>query len=122
MRQTSHIVAFEELGVGETAVAGGKGANLGELCRAGFRVPPGFVIGAAAYLRAMDEGGVRATLVELERSVDVDDARALANGSRRLQELVRKAGPPPALRSELLDAYHPLWVPTFGSPCGRRHR
>jgi phosphoenolpyruvate synthase/pyruvate phosphate dikinase len=31
------------------AIAGGKGANLGELSQAGFEVPPGFVITTAAY-------------------------------------------------------------------------
>ena len=108
MLQTSEIVLFEALGVGDTAIAGGKGANLGELCRAGFRVPPGFVIGAAAYVRAMGDGGVRADLVQVERSIDVDDAGELAEGASRLRELVRKAGLPAALRAELLEAYHRL--------------
>ena len=52
MVQPTQIVSFEALAVGDSAIAGGKGANLGELCRAGFPVPPGFVISAAAYLRA----------------------------------------------------------------------
>ena len=108
MPNTAQIVPFDELGVGDVAVAGGKGANLGELSGAGFRVPPGFVVGAPAYLRAMDEGGVRAEISRLERSIDVDDAAALDEGSARLQELVRKAGLPAPLRSELLDAYHRL--------------
>jgi pyruvate,water dikinase len=112
MVQTTQIVPFEALGVGDTAIAGGKGANLGELCRAGFPVPPGFVIGAAAYVRAMDDGGVRADLVKVERSIDVDDAGDLGEGASRLQELVRKAGLPAALRAALLEAYHRL-----GSNC-----
>ena len=40
--------------VTDVASAGGKGANLGELTRAGFPVPPGFVVTAPAYLEAMD--------------------------------------------------------------------
>src|SRR6266542_2708378 len=35
----------------DLAVAGGKGANLGELVRAGFPVPTGFVVTTAAYDR-----------------------------------------------------------------------
>jgi len=38
-----------ELGQGDGALAGGKGANLGELLRAGLPVPPGFVVTTAAY-------------------------------------------------------------------------
>ncbi len=108
MLQTSQIVQFEALGVADTAIAGGKGANLGELCRAGFPVPPGFVISAPAYLSAMDAGGVRTGLVEIERSIDIDDAGSLSDGATRLQASVHEAGLPPALRSELLDAYHRL--------------
>jgi rifampicin phosphotransferase len=42
-------VRFADLGRGDIAVAGGKGANLGELTRAGLPVPPGFVLTTAAY-------------------------------------------------------------------------
>jgi len=108
MTRTGAVVPFEELGKDDVAVAGGKGANLGELCRAGFHVPPGFVISAPAYLQAMDDGGVRSELVDTERSLDVDDAHALAEGASQLQALVRKAALPSALRAELLDAYHRL--------------
>ncbi len=108
MAQASEVLPFEALGVGDTALAGGKGANLGEMSQAGFPVPPGFVIGAPAYLHAMADGGVRADLVDIERSIDVDDAGKLAEGASRLQELVRKAGLPPALRAELLESYHRL--------------
>jgi pyruvate,water dikinase len=108
MLQTDRILPFDALGVGDVATAGGKGANLGELTRAGFSVPPGFVISAQAYLRAMSDGGVGAELVELERDIDVDDAVALADGALRLQQLVHKAGLPPALRIEVLDAYRGL--------------
>jgi rifampicin phosphotransferase len=51
----SYVVRFAELGRGDIAVAGGKGANLGELTRAGLPVPPGFVLTTAAY-RAFTEG------------------------------------------------------------------
>ncbi len=46
--------------VGGVSQAGGKGANLGALVRAGFPVPPGFVITTAAYdafVAAHDLGG-----------------------------------------------------------------
>ncbi len=43
------IAALKELTAGDLARAGGKGANLGELVRAGFPVPPGFVVTTAAY-------------------------------------------------------------------------
>ena len=43
------IKKFDELGRDDIDQAGGKGANLGELTRAGLPVPPGFVILTDAY-------------------------------------------------------------------------
>ncbi len=42
----SAVAWFEDLSLADVARAGGKGANLGELTRAGLPVPPGFVVGA----------------------------------------------------------------------------
>ena len=104
------IVWFADLGKDDTATAGGKGANLGELCGAGLRVPPGFVVTAAAFLDAMDQGRVRAELRDVfaDACARNEDPAALAERSERLRALVRKAGVPDRLRLELLDAYHRL--------------
>ncbi|MDP6459714.1 MAG: PEP/pyruvate-binding domain-containing protein, partial [Candidatus Hydrothermarchaeota archaeon] len=43
------ILWFGDLNKDDVGVAGGKGANLGELVRAGLPIPPGFVITAGMY-------------------------------------------------------------------------
>jgi phosphohistidine swiveling domain-containing protein len=43
------VVSLDQVNRDQVAVAGGKGANLGELIQQGFPVPPGFVVTAAAY-------------------------------------------------------------------------
>ena len=43
------VFPLAEVAGTDLALAGGKGANLGELVRAGFAVPDGFVITTAAY-------------------------------------------------------------------------
>ncbi|MEZ5142879.1 MAG: phosphoenolpyruvate synthase [Acidimicrobiales bacterium] len=98
------IVWFEDLSLADEPAVGGKGANLGELTRAGFPVPPGFVVTAEAYLDAMAAGGVRDKLAATAAAVDADDPAALATTSAELQALVRGAGVPPALADELAAA------------------
>lgn len=102
------IAWFRDLRATDVGVAGGKGANLGELTAAGLPVPPGFVVTADAYLDAMERAGVRAELVETLAATDVDDGAALAAGAGRLRDLVRKAPVPDELLHELLDAYHEI--------------
>ena len=43
------VVDLAQLGARDLDRGGGKAANLGELLRAGFPVPPGFVITTTAY-------------------------------------------------------------------------
>lgn len=54
----STIVWLEQVGAGDLALVGGKAANLGELMRAGFEVPRGFVVTTEAYHRRGDDGTV----------------------------------------------------------------
>ena len=44
-----NIVWFREVDKDDIGLVGGKGANLGELTRAGLPVPPGFIVTAEAY-------------------------------------------------------------------------
>ncbi|HZJ09040.1 MAG TPA: PEP/pyruvate-binding domain-containing protein [Trueperaceae bacterium] len=55
---TPLVVGLRDLGRGDLAVAGGKGANLGELLRAGFPVPDGFVVTTHAYALAAERAGL----------------------------------------------------------------
>src|SRR5207237_432372 len=52
------VRSLDELTAADTADAGGKGANLGELRRAAFPVPDGFVITTASYALAAEAAGV----------------------------------------------------------------
>jgi pyruvate, water dikinase len=102
------VAWFNALSRADVPQAGGKGANLGELTRAGFPVPPGFVITADAYLRAMELGGVRAQLLHEVGAMDVDSPDALTRTAAHLQELVRSVGVPEQLRRTVLNAHAQL--------------
>ena len=78
------------LGAQDLAVAGGKGANLGELIRAGFPVPDGFVITTDAYAAAASAASIDPT--------DPIAARA------RLMEMAV----PPEVATAVRDAYRAL--------------
>ena len=65
------VVDLAELAADRVGEAGGKAANLGELIRAGFDVPPGFCLTTEAYRRA-----VQGTVVESGSATDAPAARA----------------------------------------------
>jgi len=99
------VVPLEALSRSDVARAGGKGANLGELLRAGLSVPPGFVVTAQAFLQALEQGGVRAAIRSRMEGLPEGAAESYRGLSTELQGMVRKAGLPARLRSELVEAY-----------------
>lgn len=80
-------VSLSAVGSGDVELVGGKGANLGEMLKSGFPVPPGFVVTAEAYRRCVQEAGVGARLAEIsEEAVDArpDDVARMAKEARAL--------------------------------------
>jgi len=56
------VTPLSGVGAQDLLLAGGKGANLGELIRAGFPVPEGFVVTTAAYAAVLAETSLGAAL------------------------------------------------------------
>ena len=120
---------FSSVGLEDAPIVGGKGANLGELSRAGFQVPPGFVVTADAFLRCMDATGARGRISELLGTLRDDDPSQLAELSAELKRTVHGAGITAEVTGEILDAYErlrseavardePLWVAVRSSAAG----
>lgn len=102
------IAWFEELSRSSGSFAGGKGANLGEMTRAGLPVPGGFVVTTAAFLAALDASGARAELQALFKGADADSPQALAAASASMRALVERSGVPDEVRAAIAAAYTKL--------------
>ena len=99
---------FETLRRDDTPVAGGKGANLGEMTAAGLPVPPGFVVTGQAYLHALDVAGCRQRLLDIVVNADLDDSSALKLASDELRAAVQAAGVPDDVRAVVMEAFQEL--------------
>ena len=102
------IVWFRNIGREDVAIAGGKGANLGEMTRAGIPVPPGFVVATAAYRRFLVETGLERALDQRLKALDVHDGGTLDLISAECRRAVETAEMPRALKREIADAYNEL--------------
>ncbi|MGP3708787.1 phosphoenolpyruvate synthase [Gordonia paraffinivorans] len=113
----AYVLRFAEVGLDQLLIVGGKGANLGELTKAGLPVPDGFVLTADAFAASMDHGGVRSELAETHRAALAavgDDARMSAL-SRKMAEMVHKAGIAPWVADAAVTAYRSLPGGTDGT-------
>ncbi len=105
----THVRGLEDLGRGDVAFAGGKGANLGELIRAGLRVPAGFVVGAPAFARVAAEAGIADAIEERLAGLDVADVAAVRSAAEELRGMVRGAAVPGDLEDAIRRAYEGLF-------------
>jgi pyruvate,water dikinase len=104
----TYALAFNQLRKSDTAVAGGKGANLGEMTRAGLPVPGGFVVTAAAYREFISQAGIRDDIKNRLKTLNVDDRVALEQAADAIQGQIRRAEIPLDVCESIVAAYRAL--------------
>jgi phosphohistidine swiveling domain-containing protein len=94
---------FDEIRRDDIALAGGKGANLGELSSAGLPVPPGFVVTTQAYDAFVQTGALKDQIVSL--ASQADDPAAFEEAAERIHTLFTGATVAEAMANEIRAAY-----------------
>ncbi len=112
MSEFKYVRFFEEIGIGDVPLVGGKNASLGEMYGAlsdqGVLVPNGFAITAQAYHYMLDAAGVLEPLREALAGLHEDNMSDLARRGKRAREIVYGAGLPADLVAEIITAYQRL--------------
>ncbi len=99
------VAWLEEVTKDDVPLVGGKAANLGELLRAGIRVPPGYVVTAEAYKKFMEETGLFQKVLEIIKSIDVNNTKQLEEASKKIKQLILDT-PIPRDLEELIRNYY----------------
>jgi pyruvate,water dikinase len=112
MSKFRYVRFFEEIGVGDVPLVGGKNASLGEMYRNlagdGVLVPNGFAITAEAYRHTLDAAGAWEVLHDALDDLKADDVTDLARRAKRARDTVYGAGLPEDLEREIIDSYRVL--------------
>ncbi|MDO8518462.1 MAG: PEP/pyruvate-binding domain-containing protein, partial [bacterium] len=95
------ITGFSKLGKNDAAVAGGKGASLGEMTQAGIPVPPGFVIVAGAFERFLQETDLLQEIDAILHGVDHKEMHTVEHASEKIQALILAAPMPADISKEI---------------------
>ncbi len=111
----SYVVWFKDLNKDSLAIAGGKGANLGEMARLGMPVPDGFAVTAQAYKEFIETTGVRPKIQALLQDLDIEDTETLQKKANEIQKLIVSAKITDALQEEIIDNYELLGTDTKGA-------
>jgi pyruvate,water dikinase len=111
---------FDDLGMGDVPIVGGKNASLGEMRQSltplGIRVPDGFATTADAYREFLRSGGLESLIDRELTGLDVDDIDRLQAAGRRVREAILATELPSAFADEIVAAYRRL-EEQYGPSC-----
>jgi pyruvate,water dikinase len=99
------ILSFAHMGRESIKEVGGKGANLGEMVKAGLPVPPGFVVTTEAYMKFLKSNEIDSDIAEEIAKINADDIDSLNKGAEKIRKLILGSRIPDVLEREIKEAY-----------------
>ena len=103
------VVFFKDIDKDDLPLVGGKGANLGEMVKEGFPVPPGFSVTVHAYDIFLEENKLEKQILDLLKQTDVNNSDQLTNVSRSIQKKIISARIPNEVAQEVIKTYKKLF-------------
>ena len=85
---------FEHINKSDVALAGGKGASLGEMTQAGISVPPGFIILSTAFEKFLEETDLNVEIDSALEAVNHKEMHTVENASEKIKTLIIEAQMP----------------------------
>lgn len=114
------ILWFDQIGIEDVLLVGGKNAALGEMYRAltpqGVKVPNGFAITAFAYRYFIEKSGLKEKIEGILNDLQVENIKALQNAGKTIRNLIKSATLPDELQSAIKEAYYHLGLAYFKDP------
>lgn len=108
-KQSAHILWFDQLGIEDVPIVGGKNASLGEMYREltskGVKIPNGFAVTATAYHYFIKEAGIKDEIRSILDGLNTRDTRQLAEKGEAVRRAILNAQYPEDLKEEIIDAY-----------------
>ena len=95
-----YIKWLSDLSKEDIKLAGGKGANLGEMFNAKFPVPPAFVATTDAFFHFLKETKLEQPIKDILNTIDVDETQDLTKKAQEIRDLITEAEIPEKLKEK----------------------
>lgn len=102
------VLSFDRLGSDRVGVAGGKGANLGEMARAGLPVPSGFVVTVDAFRTVLMRAGIASEVQQALEAAAGGSEEDIRSASEHIRGLLLSVVIDPEIASAIGAAYRGL--------------
>ena len=109
MSDKPFILWFNEIGIKDVPMVGGKNASLGEmyqnLTSKGVKVPGGFAITAAAYQHLLKNAGIEQAVRDALDGLDTHNIEDLQAKGQKVRDIILNAAFPADLETAIIEAY-----------------
>ncbi|HEX8965712.1 MAG TPA: phosphoenolpyruvate synthase [Patescibacteria group bacterium] len=102
------VLWFKDVGKEDVELVGGKGANLGEMTRAGFPVPPGFIVTSDAYYAFIKENKLQEKINKVLLTVSYSNSVSLNKASNQIKKIIMSGTMSKELTEKIFAAYKTL--------------
>ncbi|RJQ30670.1 hypothetical protein C4572_03750 [Candidatus Parcubacteria bacterium] len=99
---------FTNLNKNDSAIAGGKGASLGEMIQAGIPVPPGFVVLSSAFEKFLEQTDLNVEIDSILHSVNHKEIHTIDDASEKIKALILRAEIPQDIVTEIQKSFKKL--------------
>lgn len=106
--KNKYSVWFDEIDKHDIPIVGGKGANLGEMLRAHFPVPFGFVVTAQAYFYVIKHNDLQKDIYQFVNAINFENSKELQDAAEAIRRLILNAEIPKDLINDIHHHYHHL--------------
>jgi pyruvate, water dikinase len=103
-----NVVSFKEINKDSVGIAGGKGANLGEMTAAGLPVPPGFATTSEAYFYFIKTNHIDDVIRSATAGLDVRDTKKLNEAAEKIKRAILEAPIPREISDDIVKSYNNL--------------
>ena len=101
----SYVIPFEQIGIQDVPLVGGKNASLGELTRIGIPVPPGFALSVRFYRDFLIESGLTDYIRKQLGGLDIDNVEELQKVGARIRARILSSSFPANLDKAIMEGY-----------------
>ena len=101
----SYIAWFKELNKNSIAIAGGKGANLGEMYNLSLPIPPGFVVTAQTYQQFTERTKIKDKILDQLKGLNIEDTDQLQKVAQDIQNIINSTKVPEDIAEEIINYY-----------------
>src|SRR3990167_4509405 len=106
----SDLVWFNEVDKDDLVLVGGKGANLGEMTKANFPIPFGFVVTSRSFNEFIKANNLKKRIKDILTNLNYESQNEIREKSQQIRNLILSSDIPKKLINKIVNYYQDLTI------------